>query len=116
MKHPKRPAKRNAQPNVKPITGERHDGHCTPHVGSTDASWFERPENVRKMIVALVIVCVGLVLAEFFYTNHHPHFGIESSFAFQAWFGFVTFVVIVFLGRLLRMIVSRPEDYYDRDR
>ncbi|WP_404306558.1 hypothetical protein [Neorhodopirellula lusitana] len=88
-----------------------------PHDTSGDsASWFERPSNVRKLIMGLVVACVLLAAADFFYTNPHPHFAIESSFAFQAWFGFVTFVVIVFLGRLLRLFVSRPEDYYDGDR
>ncbi|TWT66581.1 hypothetical protein [Allorhodopirellula solitaria] len=79
----------------------------------SDPSWFERPSNIRKMIIALVIICTGLALADLFYTNPHPHFPIETSFAFQAWFGFVSFVVIVFLGRLLRVFVSRPEDYYE---
>ncbi|TWU03472.1 hypothetical protein [Neorhodopirellula pilleata] len=116
MKTPKRTGKRNAPTPQNAIAGEYHDADTHRHVTPADASWFERPENVKKIIVALVIVCVALVAAEFFYTNHHPHFGIESSFAFQAWFGFVTFVVIVFLGRMLRLIVSRPEDYYDRDR
>lgn len=79
-----------------------------------DPSWFERPQNVRKLIIALVVSCAGLALADLFYTNPHPHFPIETTFAFQAWFGFVSFVVIVFLGRLLRLLVSRPEDYYER--
>lgn len=86
------------------------------HVAAGEPSWFERDTNIRKMIVGLVIACVVVSAADLFYTNPHPHFAIESSFAFQAWFGFVTFVVIVFLGRVLRRIVSRPEDYYDRDR
>ncbi len=82
--------------------------------GSTnDPSWFERRKNVRKMIIALVVACAGLASADWFYPNPHPHFRIETTFAFQAWFGFVSFVVIVFLGRLLRMLVSRPEDYYE---
>jgi hypothetical protein len=85
-------------------------------VAPGEMSWFERPQNIRKMVIGLVIACVGVSMADFFYTNPHPHFGIESSFAFQAWFGFVTFVVIVFLGRALRWFVSRPEDYYDGDR
>lgn len=89
----------------------------TRHATPDDASWFERPKNIRLMVIALVLVCAALALADLFYSNPHPHFAIESSFAFQAWFGFVTFVVIVFLGRLLRMIVSRSEDYYhDGDR
>ncbi|MEM6364926.1 MAG: hypothetical protein AAF745_10890 [Planctomycetota bacterium] len=81
----------------------------------TSKGFFDRPGNVKMMIAVLVVVCIGLAMADLFYTNPHPHFGIESSFAFQAWFGFVAFVVIVFLGRLLRPLVSRSEDYYDGD-
>lgn len=97
---------------------KKHQSEPGPaaHVPPAEMSWFERPENIRKLIIGLVIACVAVSLADLFYTNPHPHFGIESSFAFQAWFGFVTFVVIVFLGRVLRLFVSRPEDYYDRDR
>ena len=67
------------------------------------------------MIGALVLACVALVLADLFYENPNPHFPKwENVFGFQAWFGFIAFVIIVFLGRLLRVIVRRPEDYYDR--
>ena len=66
------------------------------------------------MIGALIVVCIGLGVADLFYDNDHAHFPIEKSFAFQAWFGFVTFVVIVFLGIALRPIIKRDEDYYDR--
>ena len=76
-------------------------------------SWFERPGNIKLMITLLCITCVGLVLADRSY-EPHPHFPIESFFGFNAWFGFIAFVVIVFLGRLLRLIVRRDEDYYDR--
>ncbi len=79
-----------------------------------ETSWFERPENQFKMIVDLAVACVLLLLADFFYENPHPHFAIETTFGFQAWFGFVAFVGVVFLGRLLRLIVRREEDYYDR--
>ncbi|XZE52824.1 hypothetical protein SH139x_004530 [Planctomycetaceae bacterium SH139] len=77
-------------------------------------TWFERPGNIRGMIIGLVVVCVGLVVADLFYENPHPHFDLEMTFGFQAWFGFIAFVIIVFLGRLLRILVRRPEDYYDR--
>ncbi len=86
-----------------------HESHSTSQL-----SWFERPGNINLMIGMLVLACVLLVVAEFFYENPHPHFPIESSFAFQAWFGFVAFASVVFLGRLLRLIVRREEDYYDR--
>ncbi len=80
----------------------------------SDASWFEKPANVNKLIVGLVVVCVGLVLADFFYVNDHAHFPIEKLFGFQAVFGFVAFVVVVFLGVGLRRIIKRDEGYYDR--
>ncbi len=80
---------------------------------TSDPSWFERPENIRKLIIGLIVVCVALVLVP--YPNKHPHFPkYENMFAFQAIFGFVAFVVVVFLGVGLRMIIKREEDYYDR--
>ena len=81
---------------------------------SDPPSWFERPGNIRLMIGALIVCCIVLVVADLFYENPHPHFKIETTFGFQAWFGFVSFVIVVFLGRFLRLIVKRPEDYYDR--
>ncbi|MGB7325028.1 MAG: hypothetical protein WBD31_09160 [Rubripirellula sp.] len=82
----------------------------------SEPTWFERPANINRMIGALVVACVGLVLADLFYENPHPHFDLETSFGFQAWFGFVAFVVVVFLGRLLRLLIGKPEDYYERRR
>ena len=86
----------------------------TPHEpvdGRT--SWFEKPGNVRLIIIALVVVCAALVVAEFFYTNPHPHFDLEQVFAIHAIVGFVAFVTVVFLGKGLRLLIKRREDYYD---
>lgn len=85
---------------------------------SADQSWLEK--NINIVIVGLIIACGLSLLAHFqpglHYTDDHPpHFSEEKWFGFQALFGFVVFVVIVFLGRGLRLIVERKEDYYDRD-
>jgi hypothetical protein len=85
---------------------------------AADKSWLEK--NVNLVIVGLVIACALSLLAHFVpglrYDDHHPaHFAEETWFGFQAIFGFVVFVVIVFLGRGLRLIVQRKESYYDRD-
>lgn len=109
-----KPPKRHSKPKVKSHDDDTVASHS--HAPPVDPSWFERPANVRKLITGLGVGCVAVVLADLFYTNPHPHFGVESVFGFQAWFGFITFVVIVFLGRFLRLFVSRPEDYYDGDR
>jgi len=84
-------------------------------------SWFER--NVNLIIVGLVIACVATLVAQaicgpvfgkpFFYEGHEAHFPPEKWFGFQAIFGFVAFVTVVMLGRLLRPLVRREEDYYD---
>ncbi len=76
--------------------------------------WFDRPENVRLLIIGLIVVCVVVVVAELIFPNHHPHFAIEKIPGFQAAFGFAAFVVVVMLGKALRVVVSREEDYYDR--
>ncbi|MCO8123132.1 hypothetical protein NHH03_15395 [Stieleria sp. TO1_6] len=86
----------------------------THQTSTSDSSWFERKRNLHGMIIALVLVCIALVVADLFYTNPHPHFEAETWLGFQAGFGFIAFVVIVFLGAVLRQIVERPEDYYDR--
>ena len=75
--------------------------------------FFDKSRNINLLIAGLVVLCAGFVLADLFIHNDHPHFELESQFGFQAWFGFLAFVVIVFLGRGLRLFISRREDYYD---
>ena len=85
------------------------------HAG--EQSWLER--NVSLVIVGLVIACVTTLAAQAIYRplfdDHHPaHFEQENIFGYSAIFGFVAFIGVVFLGRCLRLIVKRPEDYYDQ--
>lgn len=88
---------------------------------SQNPGWLER--NGKLIVIALIVLCVGSLLAEFvvnqsskpfFDEDHPPHFDIEKLFGYQAAIGFVAFVCVVFLGKFLRLIVKRPEDYYDQ--
>ena len=79
-------------------------------------SWFER--NVNIIILGLVIACAATVIAQLvfpmFDEHHPPHFPeYENMLGFQAIFGFAAFVIVVFLGKGLRLIIKRDEDYYD---
>ena len=69
------------------------------------------------MLIVLIVACVVSALAQLlpsFHDPHHePHFMVESLFGFYALVGFVSFVAAVFLGKALRLIVGRREDYYD---
>ncbi len=84
-------------------------------------SWFEKRTNVNLLIVGLVVACLALLAVELifggsFYDDHHPmHFPkVEKVFGYQALLGFVAFVVVVFLGTMLRLLIRRSEDYYDQ--
>ena len=91
-----------------------HNEESLGERADAEPGFFEKPGNINAIVIGLVVLCVLLVLADLFYTNPHPHFDIETSFGFQAWFGFVAFVSVVFLGRLLRVFLMRSEDYYER--
>ena len=48
------------------------------------------------------------------FVHHHASFGIDGSFWFHAWYGFLTCCAMVLVAKpLLGKILSRPDDYYD---
>ena len=60
----------------------------------------------------MVAICALLIVAEFA-LHRHGEVGIDDNILFPAFFGFLAFVVIVFVGWGLRFLISRREDYYD---
>ncbi|MEM9601367.1 MAG: hypothetical protein AAGA11_00770 [Pseudomonadota bacterium] len=79
---------------------------------TAENTWFDKPENVRKIIWALGIVCAALFLADFFY-HKHAHFAVENVFGFYALYGFIMCVLLVLAAKLMRVFLMRDEDYYD---
>jgi hypothetical protein len=75
--------------------------------------WLDDMRNVDKLVYALYVVCAGLLLIDLFVPKHGP-FAIEHWFGFYGIYGFVACVGLVLAARALRVIVMRPEDYYDR--
>jgi hypothetical protein len=74
--------------------------------------WLDQPANVNKLILALVVICALLALADLFY-HKHVHFAFETGFGFHAWFGFGMCVALVLIAKELRKILKRQENYYD---
>ena len=74
--------------------------------------WLVRPENIRKLWILFIAILVATVLGDLF-VEHHPHFGIDGTFGFGAWFGFVACVVLVFFSKALGALLKRPDTYYD---
>lgn len=77
----------------------------------------ERHPEERRMLDRLILVLAALAallgLADSL-IGRHPYFDVEHLWAFYGVFGAAACLVMVLLARLLVMIVTRPEDYYDR--
>jgi hypothetical protein len=42
----------------------------------------------------------------------HPHFEIESWFAFAAWYGFGTCILMIVVAKGLALVLKRRDSYY----
>ena len=60
----------------------------------------------------LAAVCTALVVIEWLVHRHATH-PWEGWPGFYAIFGFVAFAGIVLLGKQLRRVIRRDDDYYD---
>ena len=75
--------------------------------------WLDDPRNVDKLVWILSAVCALLLGADFFY-HRHAHFDFENWFGFYAWYGFIMCVGLVLAAKMMRIVLKRPENYYDR--
>ncbi len=74
--------------------------------------WLVRPGTIRLLWVLFAIVLAGLVALDLV-VKHHPHFGIDGTFGFGAWFGFAACVVMVLGAKLIGVLLKRSDNYYD---
>lgn len=77
------------------------------------ASWFNDPAIVSRIFYLLVGISVILLLIDPL-ISRNGSFAVERFFGFYGIFGLLAGAVLVLLAILLRRIVMRPEDYYDR--
>ncbi|MFA6267608.1 MAG: hypothetical protein WC670_18065 [Pseudolabrys sp.] len=78
-----------------------------------DNHWLTRPATVRKLWIGFIAILALTVLADFG-VEHHPLFGLDGTFGFGAWFGFLSCVVLIVAAKALGVFLKRPDDYYDR--
>jgi len=74
--------------------------------------WLVRPETIRKLWIWGCAILGLLVLGDMFVTPH-PYFGIDGSFGFNAWYGFVTCAAMVIGAKGLSVFLKRSDTYYD---
>lgn len=75
--------------------------------------WLVRPQTIRWLWGAFGVI-LGLTVVAGLFVHQHVYFGIEDSFGFYAWYGFVTCVAMVVIAKLLGIFLKRPDDYYER--
>jgi hypothetical protein len=78
-----------------------------------DKRWLDEPHNVTRIVYGLAVLCALALAADFFYAKH-PHFAVERWPAFYALYGFAGSVLLVLTAKLLRPLLRRDEDYYER--
>lgn len=76
--------------------------------------FFDKPENIRKVLRLFYIICAGLVSVDFFLHRHVVH-SWESIWGFYGIFGFIACVTLVLGAREMRKLLRRDEDYYDNE-
>ncbi len=75
--------------------------------------WLDRKENVTKVYWAVWVIC-GVLLFIDPLIHKHEAFGFAEWFGFFGFFGFVACVGLVLTAKMLRRVLKRPEDYYER--
>ncbi len=74
--------------------------------------FFDKPENIQKILRVFYVVCGLLVIADFLVHRHIYH-SWEKLPAFYALYGFVGCVILVLIAKEMRKFLMRGEDYYD---
>ncbi|MCF8029109.1 MAG: hypothetical protein K9K81_12150 [Desulfobacteraceae bacterium] len=72
---------------------------------------FDKPRNVRILLVCFYISLGVLLIADFF-IHKHAAFGWEAYPDFFAAYGFISCVLLIYIAKLLRRLIKRSEDYY----
>jgi hypothetical protein len=77
-----------------------------------DDHWLVRPATIRRLWIISLAVLAGLVALDLV-VKHMPHFGLDGTFGFSAWFGFAACVAMVLLAKAVGLVLKRPDTYYD---
>ena len=68
---------------------------------------------LAKYFTQFIIAIAAFLILIDFTIHRHAYFSLEEIYGFPAAFGFISFVFIVLVGKFLRKILMRKEDYYD---
>jgi hypothetical protein len=75
---------------------------------------FDKPVNIKIMMVLFHIALVALIILDLVYPNEHSYFPWDGMPSFFAAFGFVACVLVITISKILRFFLKQDEDYYDK--
>ena len=75
----------------------------------TSADLQKLGKHFTRFLLSIAIILAILEL----FLHRHGVAPIEDGFMFPAIFGFLAFMFIVQVGKWLRLMIMRPEDYYE---
>ena len=74
--------------------------------------WLVRKGTIKVLWVLGLSFLAVLVYLDGSLTPH-PHFGIDGTFGFHAWYGLLTCIAMVLVPKLLGKFIGRKDTYYD---
>ena len=81
----------------------------TDKPSKTTADMRKMAKHFTRFLLGIAIILAVLEL----FLHRHGVAPIEDSFMFPAIFGFLAFMFIVQVGKWLRQMIMRREDYYE---
>lgn len=79
---------------------------------TSPSHWLDNPANVKRLYRGFLVVLAVTVIAQLG-VHMHPHFEIDGLFAFNAWYGFLTCLIMIVVAKGLALLLKRPDTYYD---
>ncbi len=78
----------------------------------SEPHWLTRPRTTRMLWIGFAAILAVLVLAGL-WVHGYAYFGIDGTFAFNAWYGFAVCVAMVVAAKVLGVFIKRRDTYYD---
>jgi hypothetical protein len=75
--------------------------------------WFDKKENLTLFLRIFYASLVLLLVLDLF-VEKHSLFGFDSAPSFSAAYGFISCVLLVLIAKVLRLLLMRDEDHYDK--
>ena len=74
--------------------------------------WLVRPRSIRALWIVFIAILAVITMGDLL-VHGHPSFGIDGTFAFYSWYGFLICVGMILFAKVLGAFLKREDTYYD---